>query len=378
MTFTADFLFAYERLTVRTASISVNFSDPGRDVTHSLTNLVVILRVMSDSKALIRQWRLLRLLADARHGYTVRELQTEMGVSLETVRRDLKDLKMAGFQIRENVGFRGVKRWRVEDFEDSFQLNITDLLSIYVGQQFLEPLAGTAFWEGQQKVFRKIRGALGEAALTYTQKLVRSLHTTRIGVSDYSQRWAMIDQLMVAIEDGFVSRITYQSDQATEPAEQDIYPQGFVFHRGSLYLIAWSVSRSAIRTYKMDRIEGVQATKVSAVLPEDFDLAGWLEHCFGVFRGADDELKTIRIHFTREVARYVKESEWHRHQKLIPQADGSLIAEFHLSSTQEIKRWVMTFGPNATVLEPEELVQEIHRDLSRMIVKYSESTAVAR
>ena len=55
-----------------------------------------------------------------------------------------------------------------------------------------------------------------------------------------------------------------------------------------------------------------------------------------------------------------------------------MIAEFRLSSTQEIKRWIMTFGPSAVVLEPEELVQEIHHDLSRMIVKYSASTAVAR
>ncbi len=325
---------------------------------------------MSDSKALIRQWRLLRLLADARHGYTVRELQTEMNVSLETVRRDLRDLAAAGFRVRENVGFRGVKRWRVEDFEDSFHLNITDLLSIYVGRQFLEPLAGTPFWDGQQKVFSKIRGALGESALKYLQKLAKSLHATSVGASDYSQRWAMIDQLMVAIEDRFVSLIVYQSDQASEPAEQEIYPQGFVFHRGSLYLIAWSVQRNAIRTYKMDRIESVQATKLSAVIPKDFDLADWLEHSFGVFRSAEGELRTIRIHFARDVARYVKESNWHKSQQLISQPDGSLIAEFRLTDTSEIKRWIMTFGPNATVMEPIELVEEIQRDLEQMMSKY--------
>jgi predicted DNA-binding transcriptional regulator YafY len=168
---------------------------------------------MSDSKALIRQWRLLRFLADARNGYTVRELQAEMNVSLETIRRDLKDLAGGGFRVCEKVGFRGVKRWRVEGFEDGFHLNVTDLLSIYVGRQFLEPQAGTPFWDGQQKVFNKIRGALGESALKYLQKLTRSLHATCVGASDYSQRCEMIDQLMVAIEDHFVSLITYQSDQ---------------------------------------------------------------------------------------------------------------------------------------------------------------------
>ena len=75
---------------------------------------------MRDSKALMRQWRLLRFLADARTGYTVKELQQEMGMSIETIRRDIIDLGHVGFKVRESVGYRGVKRWRVEGFEDNF------------------------------------------------------------------------------------------------------------------------------------------------------------------------------------------------------------------------------------------------------------------
>jgi predicted DNA-binding transcriptional regulator YafY len=325
---------------------------------------------MSDSKALIRQWRLLRLLADARNGYTVKELQHEMSISVETVRRDLRDLAGAGFRVRESIGFRGVKRWRVEGFEDSFTFTVTDVLSVYMGRQFLETLAGTPFWDGQQKVFSKIRGALGSSAIGYLKKLAGSLHATTVGASDYTKRGELIDLLMVAIEDRLVSLIVYQSDRATEPVEQEVYPQGFVYHRGSLYLIAWSSRRGEIRTYKMDRIEDVHSTKLPAVIPEAFDLAEWLEHSFGVFRSNSTELRTIRIHFDRDVARYVKESRWHNSQTLSTQKDGSLIAEFRLTDTQEIKRWIMSFGPNAVVLEPNELVEDIGSDLQRMLQSY--------
>ncbi|MEZ6043677.1 MAG: WYL domain-containing protein [Planctomycetaceae bacterium] len=224
---------------------------------------------MSASKSLIRQWRLLKLLADAHTGYTVKELSAEMEVSLETIRRDISDLTTGGFRVCESVGFRGVKRWRVEGFREAFGFTITDLLSIYMGRQFLEPLAGTPFWDGQHKVFSKIRGALGEQALRYLQKLAASLHTTAVGSSDYSKRWKMIDQLIIAVEDRLVSLIVYQSDQATEPVEQEVYPQGFVFHRGSLYLIAWSSRRSEIRTYKMDRIDDVHSTNLKASIPRN-------------------------------------------------------------------------------------------------------------
>ena len=309
------------------------------DIRHRLTNLPgTVAFTMSESKSLIRQWRLLRQLADARVGYTVKELHEDMSVSIETIRRDLNDLGVAGFRVRESVGFRGVKRWRVEGFEDNFGFTITDLLSIYMGRQFLEPLAGTPFWDGQQKVFSKIRGALGPSAINYLKKLAASLHTTTVGASDYTKRSELIDLLMVAVEDHLVSLIVYQSDRATEPVEQEVYPQGFVFHRGSLYLIAWSSRRGEIRTYKMDRIDDVHSTKLPAAVPEEFDLAEWLQHSFGVFRSGSTELQTIRIHFARDVARYVQESRWHGSQKLTPQPDGSLIAEFRLPDTQEIKR----------------------------------------
>ena len=172
-----------------------------------------------------------------------------------------------------------------------------------------------------------------------------------------------------------MSLIVYQSDRSTEPVEQEVYPQGFVFHRGSLYLNAWSSRRGEIRTYKMDRIEDVHSTKLPAAVPHEFDLADWLEHSFGVFRSGSTELQTIRIHFTRDVARYVQESKWHGSQKLTPQADGSLITEFRLPDTQEIKRWIMSFGPSAIVLEPPELAAEIRSDLTRMLEAYGTTPA---
>jgi len=48
------------------------------------------------------------------------------------------------------------------------------------------------------------------------------------------------------------------------------------------------------------------------------------------------------------VARYVSESNWHESQKLTPQKDGSVLAEFQLSDTEEIKRWIMSFGQHAS------------------------------
>lgn len=125
----------------------------------------------------------------------------------------------------------------------------------------------------------------------------------------------------------------------------------------------------------MDRIDDVHVTKLPAAVPQDFELENWLEHSFGVFRSGNMVLHRIRVRFSRESARYVRESNWHKSQILLPQTDGSLIAEFHLADTQEIKRWIMSFGPSATVLEPEELAAEMRHDLTRMLEAYAETSA---
>ena len=107
---------------------------------------------MTDSTQMIRQWRLLQLLSDSKYGYTLRELSDEMSVSEKTVRRDISVLQSSGLDVVESVADYGLKRWRVEGFENSLKFTVTELLSVLMARQFLEPLAGTPFWEGQRKV----------------------------------------------------------------------------------------------------------------------------------------------------------------------------------------------------------------------------------
>ena len=50
--------------------------------------------------------------------------------------------------------------------------------------------------------------------------------------------------------------------------------------------------------------------------------------------------------------------------------DGSLTARYRLSNTVEIKSWVLGFGANAIVLEPESLRDEIAAELEQSLKAY--------
>ena len=108
--------------------------------------------------------------------------------------------------------------------------------------------------------------------------------------------------------------------------------------------------------------------------PDDFDLHEHLAKSFGVFHG--DGNVHVRIRFAPTVARYVQESNWHPSQEITPQEDGSLLAEFDLDGTEEIKRWVLSFGRYAEVLEPEVLREGIVLEAEAMLREYSREPLV--
>lgn len=51
--------------------------------------------------------------------------------------------------------------------------------------------------------------------------------------------------------------------------------------------------------------------------------------------------------------------------------DGGLEVAFRVAGLDEIKRWILSFDPEAEVLQPERLRKMVQLDLSRTLGKYS-------
>jgi predicted DNA-binding transcriptional regulator YafY len=160
----------------------------------------------------------------------------------------------------------------------------------------------------------------------------------------------------------------YQSQHATEPATRDVYPYGLARHKGSLYLAALAVEHESIRLYKVDRIDAAELTEFSFQRTADFNMSAYLAGAFGVYTASHEV--TVVVKFLPSAERFVQESRWHASHELTQERDGSLLARFTLSTTVEIKSWVLGFGGNAVVIEPEELRAEIAREMEQMIRAY--------
>ncbi len=330
---------------------------------------------MKRSNALVRQWILLRTLSTRTDGVGVHALAQQLAVHEKTIRRDLETLQAAGFPIRESTGNHGRKRWQLDPTVGHFALGFTfdEAVSLYLGRRLLDPLAGTVFWEAAQRAFAKIGSVLSPGALKYIDRFAALFCHSLPGAPDYSAKGELIDQLLRALEDRRITNITYQSLQATEPVTYAIYPLGMIHHRGALYVVGWSPDHEEIRHWKVDRIESLEVSGLQFQVPEGFDLRRHLAKSFGIYHGRDEV--HVQVRFSPRVARYVQEGRWHPSQRLTRQADGSLIADFDLSATEEIKHWILSFGQHAEVLLPETFRDEMAQEVSALLSRYRHDEA---
>jgi predicted DNA-binding transcriptional regulator YafY len=95
-----------------------------------------------------------------------------------------------------------------------------------------------------------------------------------------------------------------------------------------------------------------------------------MRHSFKVMH---DELYKVKVRISPGWARWVGEKIWHESQKVSKLPDGSLEIIFRVAGLDEIKRWVLSFGPEVAVLEPEKLKEMVRKDLSRNLAQYSTS-----
>jgi predicted DNA-binding transcriptional regulator YafY len=120
--------------------------------------------------------------------------------------------------------------------------------------------------------------------------------------------------------------------------------------------------------FVLDRINTVTVTDERFTIPKDFNLDDFMRHSFKVMH---DELYTVKVRISPNWARWVGEKIWHESQKATKLPDGRLEITFRVAGLDEIKRWILSFGPEGQVLEPSRLKQMVCVDLQKSLGQYT-------
>ncbi len=151
----------------------------------------------------------------------------------------------------------------------------------------------------------------------------------------------------------------YRKGADSASTERTVCPYSLVFASSVWYLVAHCENGDGLRVFRLDRIEQLQLLDESYRIPSGFDVDQLLrdDRLFGAERP-----RTLVVRYSPRIARWIAEREGCQ-----PDSDGSLTVRHPLADTDWAVRHVLQYGPDAEILEPSDVRDEISRRLRSML-----------
>jgi len=329
---------------------------------------------MARGDQLARQWRIIQTLISSRHGKTVSVLAQDLSCHTRTVYRDLEALQTAGFPVyTDRVDGKSV--WSLLDsarHSIPIPFNLPELMALYFSRGMMGVLKDTVFYDSLVSLFDKIKTTLPDAYIDYLGQIEKSLAVSSKPYKQYGQLRDMIDKVSEAAVRKKCIEIDYYTMSRKKKTRRKVAPYKIWFFDGTFYLIGNCGLREDIRIFAMDRITNLQTTNEIFEMPADFNVDEFMKSSFGVFHG---EPVRVRVWFAAEIAEYIREKIWHETQNIETLKDGAIIFEAEVAGIAEIKFWILKWGANARVIEPESLRQAIRAEAEAMVGNYLTRTS---
>ncbi len=307
-----------------------------------------------------RQWKLLQLLA-FRGGRTIPDLVEETGCSRRTVWRDLGVLQAVGFPLTNERDGRASRYGLMEGARGipSIPFTLPELLSLHMGRHLLVPLRASPFGASIHMALEKIAATLGPNAKAFLDRLHQELSARDTHVKDYKGLQDILQTLHEVVRTRRTIEVEYFSFGREAVSRRRLDPLHLWYQQGGVYLAAFCHLRQEIRTFAVERFRDVRVTGATFEAPTGFNLDRYLEGGFGLFRGRPVQ---VSLRFSRAVARYVAERQWHPSQVVEPLLTGELDLTLRVPISPELKRWILSYGKDVEVRQPAGLRDEIRRE----------------
>jgi predicted DNA-binding transcriptional regulator YafY len=302
-------------------------------------------------------------------GLTAREMAGLCQVTPRTVQRDLQVLEEAGVPLWEDEDGR---RYGILEgyFLPPIRLGLHEAMALFVAARLLSRYSD----EHNPHItsaLAKLAGILPEAMAGHVLKTARTL-AQRAEDPLFTQ---VMETLTLGWATGRKVRLRYQS-AGSENVHEYVFCPYFIEPSGvgyATYVIGHSSYFDGMRTFKVERIQKAELLQETFEIPEDFDAPELLAASWGIIYG--EEEITVKLRFSPEVTRRVKESTWHPSQEIEDQPDGGCLFTVAVANPIEITPWIRSWGAECEVLEPANLREEIGEEMTRGARLYAAMTA---
>jgi len=159
--------------------------------------------------------------------------------------------------------------------------------------------------------------------------------------------------------------IEYSSPFNKETTVRKIYPLHLLCYMGRWHLFAYCDLRKEIRNFALSRIRSISFTDANIDLPEKLpDIKNYVNRNFGLI--INDKQIEVCLEFGEDVAEWISEQIWHESQILECNINGGIRLRFPVSDFRELKGEILKYGSSVKVIYPEELKEEIKKEVDKL------------
>lgn len=305
---------------------------------------------MAKSALLIKMIDILR----NKPGITIAELSETLGRSERTVYRWLSDLcaDLETPAVCRDGGYYLVEK----SVSKLIDLSSEELLALRMSLKSSPFGPGSPVKEYAESAWLKIRDAVPNESISAAGELVKK-HSIKVTAHSDLDNPGIVKALENAVRNHRRLRVLYRSQNSGATKPYVIDPYAMVFRRHSWYLLAFSQEHDKVIQMKLIRFLSVVDTGLEFEPPSDFSIE---EHFSSSWEAWSSEEKVrVRVRFSPKVAQMICESSHHPIEIVRREADGGIVLEAEVAGIKEIAIWIMGYGRDAEVLEPEELREYI-------------------
>jgi proteasome accessory factor C len=293
-------------------------------------------------------------------GTTLEETSDVFTIPVPQLRRDLEQLFLAGLppygpgdlidvDIDEDGGI-----WiaMADHFARPLRLTRQEALAVYVRATELAATPGIPVAPALTAALAKLRDALGPEALG---------EAAGIAGAEPGTPPEYLDAVRAARESNERLRITYVAQSTGERTDRVVEPEEVFASAGHWYAAVWDVEVDDERLLRIDRIARVDPTG-ERFTPHGLQGAGR-----PLYTPSDRDVDVrVRLH---PAARWV--AEYYLARDVSEGDDGTLEVTLPTATMQWLARLFLRLGPEAEVLEPAGLRDEIVSQARQTLVRYA-------
>jgi predicted DNA-binding transcriptional regulator YafY len=291
----------------------------------------------------------------------------EWEVSAKTVQRDIDYLK---YELDAPIEYEPKKHgyYYTESNYKMPAINISesDLFSVCIAQRALKQFEHTPLYGKLVKIFDRIEQSLPSKVTADPAWIENRIFFSPEPATIVDTKvWETIAR---ALRENRKMKMSHSAPGKSGQVQRVVDPYHLVNFKGEWYLSSMCGLRESIRTFAVSRIKKAELLKDTFEMPEDFTREKMFGDTFGIIWSAEQH--DVKIRFSREAAPYIEERGWHPKQKIVKKKNGSLEISFQTNHLNEVKDWVLSWGPHAKVLTPKLLANKVKTSLKETLAQY--------